>query len=61
MIVKVLTMVGRLMFKSETAILLIGMLISRDLGQLLLPLTCVSCGSSGTESDAISRFRCNPF
>ena len=37
MLVKVLTMVGRLsffMFKSEKAVLLIGMLISRDLGQL---------------------------
>ena len=64
MIVKVLTMVGRLsffMFKSEKAVLLIGMLISRDLGQLLLSLTSVSCGSSVTESDAIARFRCNPF
>lgn len=49
------------MFKSEKAVLLIGMLISRDLGQLLLPLTCLSCGSSVTESDAIPRFRCSPF
>ena len=64
MIVKVLTTEGRLsffMFKSEKAVLLIGMLISRDLGQLLLLLTPVSCGSSVTESDAIPRFRCNPF
>lgn len=64
MIVKVLTMVGRLIFfifKIEKAVLLIGMLISRDLGQLLLSLTSVSCGSSVTEIDAIPRFRCNPF
>ena len=49
------------MFKSEKAVLLIGMLISRDLGQLLLSLTSVSCGSSVTENDAIARFSCNPF
>ena len=64
MIVKVLTMVGRLsffMFKSEKACLLIEMPISRDLGQLFLPLTCLSCGSSVTESDAFPRFRCSPF
>lgn len=41
------------MLKSEKACFLIEMPISRDLGQLLLSLTPVSCGSSVTESDAI--------